>query len=89
MDINGLGQKLADAFSHFPQDTASCSGVVSVSQPAPVVAGSGTGGYAGITGGFTLTVTIAEVDAHPPCTPSSAFLAQSVIISATGTVSLG
>ena len=69
LDLTGLGKQLADEFSHFPQNTTTCSGVVSVSQPATVVAGSGTGAYVGVTGSFVLTVTITEVEAHPRARP--------------------
>jgi hypothetical protein len=86
--VSGLDKKLVSAFSHFPSDTATCSGTVSVSGPAPIVAGSGTGAYRGISGRFTLTATIAEVDATQKCGPSSPFLRQAVINSGPGTVSL-
>ena len=58
---------------------------------APVVAGSGTGVYRGVTGGFRLTITANEVDAKPSCQPfsGSPLLAETIVISGSGTISLG
>jgi hypothetical protein len=53
----------------------------------PVVAGSGTGAYRGISGSFTVTVTIDEVDVKPVCNGTGAFLAQVILIAGPGTVS--
>jgi hypothetical protein len=75
---------------HFPTNTTTCSGEVSVSGGAAVDSGSGTGAYKGLSGTFTLTITINEVEAPPRCpkTDTSPFLAQSVFITGSGTVSL-
>jgi hypothetical protein len=75
------------AYQHFPANPATCSGGITVSAPAPVVAGSGTGRYRGITGGFTLTVKIDEVDVKPVCNGTSTFLSQLILMDGTGTVS--
>ena len=57
---------------------------------APVVAGSGTGAYKGISGNFTLTITVSEVDARPCPQPwSSGLLAQAIFMTGSGTVSFG
>lgn len=87
--IGQLHAKLLDALSHAPYNLRTCSGHVSVTGAAPVVAGSGTGAYKGISGTFTLTLTGNEVDAKPGCQPfsGSALLAQTIFIAGSGTVS--
>jgi hypothetical protein len=89
LDIASLDVLVVSAFRLFPPDRATCSGVVTVSHQAPVVSGSGTGAYRGITGSFTVTVTIAEVSATRNCSPSGAFLAEQVVMSGTGQLSFG
>jgi hypothetical protein len=86
--IADLDKKFVSAMSSFPPNTSTCSGTVRVSGATPIVAGSGTGAYQGISGGFNLTITLAEVDAKANCGPSSAFLRQSIVIAGSGTVSL-
>lgn len=85
----GIDKQLVTAFATFPPNRTTCSGNVVATGPAPVVRGSGTGSYRGLTGAFRLTITIAEVDARSHCTSSSAFLKQSVVTSGSGSVSLG
>jgi hypothetical protein len=82
-----LDRKLVTAFSTFPPNRATCSGVVRATGPAPVVASSGTDRYQGISGSFQLTATIWEVDGAQRCSPTSAFLAQTVFITGSGRVS--
>ena len=67
LSIARLEANLVSAFGHFPASTSTCSGVVTATASTPVVAGFGTGAYKGISGGFTMTVTVAEVDASPKC----------------------
>lgn len=86
LDIAGLGSRLAQQFQNFPPDRVTCSGVVTASQQAPIVSGEGTGAYAHLSGSFRLTVRISEVDRPVHCGPSSAFVAQAVVISGVGTV---
>jgi hypothetical protein len=87
LSIAGLDARLVTAFRNFPPDRATCSGTVTATGAAPVVAGSGTGSYRGISGTFDMKITIAEVDRRAGCSGTSAFLAQSVIFAGTGTVS--
>jgi hypothetical protein len=87
--IGPLDKQLVSAFRRFPPDRVTCSGIVTVTGAAPVVADSGTGAYRGISGSFRLTIMIAEVDARRDCSPSSAFLSQAVIMAGRGTVSFG
>ena len=89
--IGRLHAKLLSALSHATYNLKTCSGHVTVTGAAPIVAGSGTGAYKGISGSFTLTVTANEVDAKPGCQPfsGSPLLAQTVFISGSGAVSFG
>jgi hypothetical protein len=88
--IGPLHAKFVSALGHASYNLKTCSGHAAVTGAAPVVAGSGTGAYKGISGSFTLTITGSEVDAKPGCQPfsGSALLAQSIVISGSGTVSL-
>jgi hypothetical protein len=47
LGIAGIHQKVISAFSHWPGNTSTCSGSISFTVPAPIVAGSGTGLYPG------------------------------------------
>jgi hypothetical protein len=89
--IGPLHVKLLNALNHAPYNLRTCSGHVTVTGTAPVVAGSGTGAYKGIRGSFELTLTGNEVDAKPGCQPfsGSALLAQTIFIEGSGTVSFG
>ncbi|WP_329048307.1 hypothetical protein OG738_38090 [Amycolatopsis sp. NBC_01488] len=87
LDVVELDRHVAAVMSTFPPDRTTCSGTVSATAPTPIVAGSGTGAYRGIKGTFTLTVTIAEVDARANCGPGSAFLDQIIVTAGSGTVS--
>lgn len=78
----------------FQPSNNTCSGSVSVTGTAPIVAGSGTGGYRGIHGGFQLTMTLAEVDARTsdptaPCGPTGALLGEAVVTDGSGAVAFG
>jgi hypothetical protein len=85
--IAAADKAVVRAYQHFPSNPATCSGGIAVSAPAPVVTGSGTGRYRGITGEFTLTVKIDEVDVKPVCNGTSKFLSQLILMDGTGAVS--
>jgi hypothetical protein len=87
LSIASLHKKIIRAFSPWPSNKSTCSGSVSFAVATPIVAGSGTGSYRGISGNFNVTVTIDEVDVKPVCNGSSAFLAQVILIAGPGTVS--
>ena len=84
LSIAGIESTLVSAFSHFPSDTRTCSGIVTATGTAPVVAGSATGAYQRISGTFRMTITINEVDSWPKC---RALLAQTIYIAGVGAVS--
>ena len=89
VDEASLDKRIVTAFGHWPGNPATCSGHVSVTAPVPVVPGSGTGAYRGISGGFTLTATVDEIDAKPGCTATGTFIAQVIVITGPGTVRRG
>jgi hypothetical protein len=89
INIADIDKKLVDAFTHFPSNTTTCSGLVTASGTAPIEAGSGTGAYQGISGHFDLTVNVNEVDVKDHCGPGAKFLSQTVVITGPGTVTLG
>jgi hypothetical protein len=86
LGIAALDRKIVNAYRHWPSNQATCSGTIAVTARLPVVAGSGTGSYRGITGGFLATITISEVD-DKPCDGTGKFLSQVIMLTATGTVS--
>lgn len=88
--VGPLHEQLVTALATSTYSLTTCSGDASVSGAAPIVTGSGTGAYKGITGTMTLTITVNEVDAKPGCQPfsGSPLIAQSIVIAGTGTVSL-
>lgn len=90
LDIAALDKAfVAAVLRDFPGNATTCSGMVEVTGQAPVVARSGTGAYKGVGGAFTLTITLDEVDkfsAAQPCTASSAFLSQAIVMTGPGTV---
>jgi len=88
--IGPLHAKLVQAFTHFKPNPRTCSGHVAVTGAAPVVAGSGTGAYKGISGNFKLAITVNEVDGQSSChNGASVLLAQALFIAGSGTVSFG
>jgi hypothetical protein len=89
LDIAGLDKRLVTGLAHVPVNPATCSATASVTGPVPVVAGSGSGSYQGIHGTFMLTVTLDEVYQPGGCSESSPYLAQAIVITGPGTVTIG
>lgn len=89
--LNGaaLDKRVVTALRHWRGNPATCSGSATVTAAAPVVAASGAGAYRGISGSFTLTATVDEIDAKAGCTATGAFIAQVIVITGTGTVRTG
>jgi hypothetical protein len=88
LNIVNLHKKLGSVTSHY-QTTPTCSFYASVTAATPVVAGSGTGSYRGISGSVNMTVTIDEVDVKPCPHGTSRFLSQLIFLAGSGTVSAG
>jgi hypothetical protein len=87
LSIAALASQFRDSVGNWPYNKATCSIHGTVTDPAPIVAGSGTGAYRGITGTFTLTISLDEdYIPGPSCSETSAFKAQLLLISGTGSV---
>jgi hypothetical protein len=87
LSIARLDAGIVSAYHHWPSNPGTCSGSIAVTAATPIVAGSGTGSYRGISGTFTVTATIDEIDVQPVCDGTSPFRAQVVFILGAGTVS--
>jgi len=88
LNIAGLDKKIVSATSHWPS-TPTCSFHLSLRAATPVVAGSGTGSYRGISGTLNMTIMIDEVDIKPCPGGTSRFLTQLIVMAGSGTVSFG
>jgi hypothetical protein len=86
LGIASINQQISSAYRHWPANASTCSGSISVTAAAPIVAGSGTGSYRGISGSFNLRVTIDEVDVKPVCDGTSKFLSQVILMTGSGTI---
>jgi hypothetical protein len=87
LSIAALDKAFVKAGSHAPIYPKTCTDLISVTGTTPIVAGSGTGAYHGIRGGFRVTLTLNEVEAKP-CQPSpGAFRAQLITVAGSGTIS--
>jgi hypothetical protein len=87
LSIASIDKKVIRAYRHWPANPRTCSGSIGFTAAAPVVTGSGTGAYRGISGSFRMTVRIDEVDAKPVCNGTSRFLSQVILLTGSGTVS--
>ena len=61
VSTQALDKKIGSAFNNFKPSTSTCSGTVTAAGKAPIVSGSGTGAYVGITGSFTVTFLYAVI----------------------------
>jgi hypothetical protein len=61
VSTKALDKSINKAFNSFQPNTSTCSGIVTATGVAPVVSGSGTGAYSGISGSFTVTFTYATI----------------------------
>ena len=87
LSIARLDAEIVGAYRHWPSNPGTCSGNIAVTAATPIVTGSGTGSYRGISGTFTVTATIDEIDVKPVCDGTSPFRAQVVFMVGSGTVS--
>jgi hypothetical protein len=96
LNVVGLSKKIGAAFNGFQANHLTCSGNLSATASVPIVAGSGTGAYAGITGGFVLTFSLALVGPkygsgkhEGQCNNSNNAepVAQALLVTGSGTVS--
>ena len=88
LDIAALDKAFVSAFAaRFPANAGTCSGFVTASRPVPIVAGSGTGAYRGVSGQFDLTTAADEVDpTSTKCDGSAPYLSQMLITAGFGDV---
>ena len=85
VDIATLDKKFVQLTAHEPIYQATCSDLFRLTADLPIVAGSGTGAYRGITGGFTVTLTGDEV--HPrPCDKTQSIAWQVLLVAGSGHV---
>jgi hypothetical protein len=96
INVARLDKKIGSAFNKVEPSATTCSAYIVVTASTPIVAGSGTGAYTGISGGFTVTLTIAVIGSKYPsgkhagqCNNSnnSPSVGQAQIVTGSGTVS--
>jgi len=80
IDFAQLDGKFVSTLANFPADTTTCSGIASAEGTAPIVQGSGTGAYRGVSGTFHLKVTLAEVDQVAGCRNPDVLRKQLIVI---------
>ena len=89
LSITDLDKRFVSATSHEPIYPGTCSDFVTVAASMPVVPGSGTGSYQGISGTFTVTATLDEAE-KKPCQPApGGFAWQVITFAGPGTVRIG
>jgi hypothetical protein len=89
LDISNLAKQFTTAVGAAAFNQATCSGNVSVASPVPIIANSGTGAYKGVSGSFSLTMSLDEiVPKQQNCSGSSRMLGQVIVSSGWGKVSL-
>jgi hypothetical protein len=87
LSIGKLDAAFVHAVIHWPYDRATCSIHGTITGSVPVVSGSGTGAYRGLTGAFTVTLSLDEDwKKTAACNETSAFQAQLLLITGTGSV---
>jgi hypothetical protein len=88
LDIAEFKRLFGAESSREPIFPETCSDHFAITTPVPIVPGSGTGAYKGISGGFRLTLTGDEVEMSP-CGPSAprGIAWQVLVLAGPGTVS--
>jgi hypothetical protein len=86
LNIEQLDKKFVAAASREPIYPRTCSDLFDFEVGVPIVPGSGTGAYRGITGSFSVTITGDEVAARP-CRAQAPFLWQVIVVAGQGSVS--
>jgi len=83
--IEAIASKFRAQTSHEPVFPRTCSDYFDVTAAVPIVAGSGTGSYRGVSGNFSVSLMGNEDQVTPPCGP--AFARQILVLTGSGTVS--
>lgn len=88
LSITELIKKFGAVTSHEPIYPRTCSDYMTASATLPIVPGSGTGAYRGISGSFQASLTADEVE-KKPCQPVGAIQWQALVLRGPGRVSAG
>jgi hypothetical protein len=88
LSITELDKKFVAVTTHEPIYPRTCSDYMTASATMPIVPGSGTGAYRGISGSFHATLTGDEVE-KKPCQPVGAIQWQALVLRGPGRVSVG
>jgi hypothetical protein len=83
--IEAIASEFRAQSAREPTYAATCSDYLHVAATVPIVAGSGTGAYKGIRGGFSMTLTGNEDQKTSPCGPP--FVRQILLLTGSGAVS--
>jgi hypothetical protein len=86
LEITDLDKMLVEQASHEPIYPTTCSDFFRFSVAVPIVSGSGTGSYRGITGTFAMNLTGNEVQVTP-CAQQLTMARQVVMVAGSGTIS--
>jgi hypothetical protein len=89
LDLTTLDRRFLARIHDLNVNQRSCSSEATASGPVPITSGSGTGTYATISGTFQLTITLDEVYHPGECREEAPYLAQAVIATGWGQVSIG
>jgi len=88
LSVTWLDKKFVAVTTHEPIYPRTCSDYMAASATMPIVPGSGTGAYRGISGSFQATITADEVE-KTPCQPVGAIQYQALVIRGPGRVVVG
>ena len=88
LSLTELDKKFVAVASHEPIYPRTCSDYMTASATMPIVPGSGTGAYRGISGRFHATITADEVE-KKPCQPVGAIQYQALVLRGPGHLSVG
>jgi hypothetical protein len=88
ISITDLDKKFVAVTTHEPIYPRTCSDYMTATATTPIVPGSGTGAYRGISGSFHATITADEVE-KKPCQPVGAIQWQALVLRGPGRVSVG
>lgn len=88
LDVKELDGRFVALLDRLSVDQRSCSAQTTVSGRVPIVVGSGTGAYDKISGAFDLGLTLDEVYHPGACSETAPYLAQKIVMTGWGTVSV-
>ena len=89
IDIADLQRQFLERLRHLTVNQHGCSAEAGAAGVAPIVARSGTGAYSTVSGTFDLTMTLDEIYHPGACRENAPYVAQKIIMTGWGTLSLG